>query len=253
VLKMACDPKAEEIVLKFLEQYISCYDGDSRTALMEAYHDEAVMSMNTAYPPNTSVHGNAKLHEYMAESRNLSRVQDSTRRTKLLRQGKLQIVSFIDSLPKTKHDMNSFTLDIPFATEKLMTFTVTGVFKERTTREEPLRHFNRMFVVVPQGQGFCIVNETLYVTMPTPLQLKTAFTGQAAMAAVPTVAALPATPVLDAATIQMRIAQLAQKTGMNENWAKQCLEPNAWDLEKSFTAYETARSQGKIPQEAFIR
>ena len=32
---------------------------------------------------------------------------------------------------------------------------------------QPLRHFNRMFVVVPRGSGFCIVNEMLHVTLPT--------------------------------------------------------------------------------------
>ena len=37
-------------------------------------------------------------------------------------------------------------------------------------RELPLRHFNRMFVVVPQGTGFCIVNEMLHVTLPTVKQ-----------------------------------------------------------------------------------
>ena len=37
-------------------------------------------------------------------------------------------------------------------------------------RELPLRHFNRMFVVVPQGSGFCIVNEMLHVTLPTANQ-----------------------------------------------------------------------------------
>jgi hypothetical protein len=29
-----------------------------------------------------------------------------------------------------------------------------------------------MFVVVPQGSGFCIVNETLFVTTATPYQLR---------------------------------------------------------------------------------
>ena len=29
-----------------------------------------------------------------------------------------------------------------------------------------------MFVVVPHGSGFCIVNETLYVTTATPFQMK---------------------------------------------------------------------------------
>ena len=31
-----------------------------------------------------------------------------------------------------QHDMSSFTLDLTFATDRLMSFTVTGVFRERT-------------------------------------------------------------------------------------------------------------------------
>ena len=61
-----------------------------------------------------------------------------------------------------------------------MTFTVTGLFRERDTRlKECIRHFNRFFqhrrhvseyniisrcfIVVPQGGGFCIINETLFI------------------------------------------------------------------------------------------
>ena len=32
----------------------------------------------------------------------------------------------------SQHDMNSFTLDLTFATDRLMSFTVTGCFRERT-------------------------------------------------------------------------------------------------------------------------
>ena len=42
---------------------------------------------------------------------------------KLLRRGKLNIVGFLNDLPKSEHDLNSFTLDITFAQEKLMSFT----------------------------------------------------------------------------------------------------------------------------------
>lgn len=38
------------------------------------------------------------------------------RRHKLLTQGGLQVVSYIDKLPKTTHDLNSFTMDIVLAT-----------------------------------------------------------------------------------------------------------------------------------------
>ena len=71
------------------------------------------------------------LKPYIEESRNLVRVASEQRKLKLLRRGRLQIVSFLSGLPKTQHDPTTFTLDLPFTSELLMIFTVTGMFKER--------------------------------------------------------------------------------------------------------------------------
>lgn len=63
-----------------------------------------------------------------------------------------------------------------------MVFTVTGLFKELTgDAESPtpvsmqayeLRHFVRTFVVVPQNTGFCIRNETIFITSATSEQTR---------------------------------------------------------------------------------
>ena len=37
-------------MLRFLQQYFQLYDGDMREQLLEAYHEDAVMSMSVAYP-----------------------------------------------------------------------------------------------------------------------------------------------------------------------------------------------------------
>lgn len=42
---------ARQIVLAFLEQYLSVYDSDDRQPLLNAYHDSAVMSLTCSYPP----------------------------------------------------------------------------------------------------------------------------------------------------------------------------------------------------------
>jgi nuclear RNA export factor len=76
-------------------------------------------------------------------SRNLTRVQGEVRRHKLLHKGRLPIVSFLSLLPKTEHDATSFTLDLAFTSKTMMTFTVTGVFKERDSKYQGIRHFNR--------------------------------------------------------------------------------------------------------------
>lgn len=56
----------------------------------------------------------------------------------------------------------------------MIVFTITGLFKEITGDSDSgtpiemqsyeLRHFMRTFVVVPQNSGFCIRNETIFIT-----------------------------------------------------------------------------------------
>ncbi len=43
--------EARQIVLVFLEQYLSVYDSDDRQPLLNAYHDSAIMSLTCSYPP----------------------------------------------------------------------------------------------------------------------------------------------------------------------------------------------------------
>ena len=82
--------------------------------------------------------------------------------------GRLPVVSFLTKLPKTQHDPTTFTLDLSFTSATLMMITVTGTFKEREVeKNNRFLHFSRCFLVVPRGSGFCIVNETLYITDPT--------------------------------------------------------------------------------------
>ena len=53
---------------------------------------------------------------YLGESRNLLRLNDSNRRRKLLKNGRLSVLSAISEIPQTSHDWNSFTMDLSFCT-----------------------------------------------------------------------------------------------------------------------------------------
>lgn len=70
---------------------------------------------------------------------------------------------------------------------KLICFTVAGVFKELSTTSEEatpeVRFFQRQFIVVPAGNGFCIRNEMIFIANPTQIQLRTAFKPAAVQAA----------------------------------------------------------------------
>jgi len=50
------------------------------------------------------------------ENRNLFRINDTARRQKLLKQGRLPVVSFVSEMPRTRHLLNTFTMDISLAT-----------------------------------------------------------------------------------------------------------------------------------------
>lgn len=170
---MVVDDQVGAVIGKFLELYFKLYDSDNREKTLEtAYHEEAMMSMMANLPRSDPWYD-----YYIPKSRNLridAVMNQPNRREALLHQKRLHIMGFLDILPKTRHDLTSFTLDVPFATGRLVTFSVSGAFKERAEKGKPppqIRHFSRMFVVVPQGDGLCIVNDSYFITTATPEQV----------------------------------------------------------------------------------
>ena len=108
---------------------------------------------------------------------------------------------------------------------------------------------------MPQGSGFCIVNETLYICNATAFNSKKAFASASctvsALVAKP--AAVAAAPTLDLAAKQSLATAFAAKSGMNLEWSAKCLEENAWDFDKSAAVFFELKAAGKIPPEAFAQ
>ena len=75
------------------------------------------------------------------------------RRYRLLHQGHIDTVSAICKLPPTEHEPKSFKLDSCFFMPNLISFTLSGVFREGkpTDKVRPLRAFNRVFVCIPDA------------------------------------------------------------------------------------------------------
>lgn len=262
-MKMTCNQTVEPIILKFLQEYFKVYDSGNREPLLNAYHESATMSVLASYPPRrTDEFEKRTFGEYISRSRNLTRLQNKDIRREKLKSGRLAITSFISELPKTEHDFNSFTLDVPMADESagLMQFTVTGVFKESEEASTPVvRHFSRTFLVVPQGSGFVIVNENLFVTMASPLEMQKAFTGESAAAAGSSApgsggastSTATAPPPVDPNAMKQMVEMMSQKSGMNAEWSKICLEQTKWNFDAAVEAFKTAQNEGKIPINAF--
>ena len=148
--KMVVNDQVGDFIGKFLEQYFKVYDSDNREQLAMAYHEAAIMSMQATFSRNAQ---DETARSYLPESRNLqidSLRENPNRRDRLLHQKRLQIVGFLDKLPKTQHDVTTFTLDVPFATDRLVTVTVTRAFREKGEKStQPIQHFSGTLTVVP--------------------------------------------------------------------------------------------------------
>ncbi|GLH15429.1 Nuclear RNA export factor 1 [Gryllus bimaculatus] len=168
VVSFVCSPEGQQVAKQFLEQYFNIYDSDNRQAIGDAYHENAHFSLAITLPKGD---GNHKLNQYMPDNRNLMRVRDANRRMKLLINGKENIISKLKELPLTKHDLASFTVDLPIFNPQLMFLNISGIFIERKLHL-PTRYFSRTFVIVPLGGGFVIINDLLNITNATEKQAK---------------------------------------------------------------------------------
>ncbi|KAL1494139.1 hypothetical protein ABEB36_009785 [Hypothenemus hampei] len=262
-----CNVEGEGIVRQFLEQYFQIYDSKNRQPLLEAYHENTMFSFTSAYPYGLNKDKNVPwLNWYQTDNRNILKVQDPDRRSRLLKQGKLSVVSLLQEMPETKHDIHSFTVDLTLYTPQMICLSVSGMFKELKSGQKnpPTRFFFRTLVIVPAGTGFCIANEQYHITNATPEQAKEAFktpslpvpaSGTAAPPSTPEASPIIHTvsPVLDNNSKQELVNQIALKTGMNLEWSIKCLEGNNWDFMRACSTFEDLHSKGVVPAEAFVK
>uniref|UniRef100_A0A7N6A2Q5 Nuclear RNA export factor 1 n=1 Tax=Anabas testudineus TaxID=64144 RepID=A0A7N6A2Q5_ANATE len=228
--------------------YYSIYDSGNRQPLLDAYHDGASLSLTTPY--STQNPSRSSLGEYHKDSRNLKRIKDSTMRFRLLKHTRLNVVAFLNELPKTQHDIASFTVDVNTYTNTLLSFTVSGVFKEVAVdgkSRDSTMAFSRVFITVPAGNsGLCIVNDQLFIRMATTEEIRRAFVAPA-----PTPSSSPV-PTLTSQQQEMLTA-FSQKSGMNLEWSQKCLQDNEWDFNRAAQIFTQLKSEGQIPDVAFLK
>ncbi|CAK6964593.1 nuclear RNA export factor 1 isoform X1 [Scomber scombrus] len=235
-------------ILRFLQEYYNIYDSGDRQPLLDAYHDGASLSLTTPY--STQNPSRSSLGEYHKDSRNLKRLKDSTVRFRLLKHTRLNVVAFLNELPKTQHDIASFNVDVNTYTNTLLSFTVSGVFKEVAVdgkSRDSTMAFSRVFITVPAGNsGLCIVNDQLFIRMATTEEIRRAFVAPA-----PTPSSSPV-PTLTASQQEM-LTTFSLKSGMNLEWSQKCLQDNEWDFNIAAGIFNKLKAEGKIPDVAFIK
>ncbi|XP_043077364.1 nuclear RNA export factor 1 isoform X2 [Puntigrus tetrazona] len=241
-----CSEEIKNIILCFLQQYYSIYDSGDRQPLLDAYHDGAAFSLSIPFTLQNA--SKSSLGEYQKDSRNIRRMKDDpTTRFRLIKHTRLNVVAFLNELPKTQHDIASLIVDVNTYTATLLAFTVSGVFKENSKARDSFRAFSRVFIAVPAGNaGLCIVNDELFVRNATTEEIRRAFVAPA-----PTPSSSPV-PTLSAPQQEM-LSAFSQKSGMNLEWSQKCLQDNDWDFDRAAQIFTGLKAQGKIPDVAFVK
>uniref|UniRef100_A0A4W4GT09 Nuclear RNA export factor 1b n=1 Tax=Electrophorus electricus TaxID=8005 RepID=A0A4W4GT09_ELEEL len=221
-----CSEELKILISCFLQQYYTIYDSADRQPLLNAYHDGATFSL--IIPFSIQNPSKCSLGEYQKDSRNIKRVKDSTTRFRLLKHTRLNVVAFLNELPKTHHDIASFNVDVNTYTNTLLSFTVSGVFKEVDGKSrDSCRAFSRVFIAVSAGNGtLCIVNDEMFIRNATTEEIRRAFVAPA-----PTPSSSPV-PTLSAPQQEM-LSAFSQKSGMNLEWSQKCLQDNDWDFDRA--------------------
>uniref|UniRef100_A0A452F4S8 NTF2 domain-containing protein n=1 Tax=Capra hircus TaxID=9925 RepID=A0A452F4S8_CAPHI len=125
----------KSLILQFLQQYYLIHDYGNRQGLLGAYHEEACFSLTIPFQPEDPAL--SSMCAYFLDNRNMKTLKDPNLRVQLLKHTKHDIVHAFCALPKTQHDFSSFVVDMCFQTEKMLCFSVNGVFKEGMCRSFP--------------------------------------------------------------------------------------------------------------------
>ncbi|XP_070461165.1 nuclear RNA export factor 3-like isoform X1 [Equus przewalskii] len=236
----------KSLVLQFLRRYYLIYDSGDRQGLLGAYLDEACFSLSIPFNPEDPAP--SSLCEYVKDNRNIKKLKDPYLRLQLLKSTKHDIVRSLCVLPTTQHDFSSFVVDQWLQTERVLCFSVNGVFKEVVGKSQSsVRAFTRTFIIVPvSNSSLCILNDQLFVRDANPKE-----THSGLFIPVPTPAS-SSVPTLSQEQQEM-VQAFSTQSGMNLQWSQKCLHDSHWDYTKAAQVLALLKAQCKIPEEALTQ
>ncbi|KAM7045540.1 nuclear RNA export factor 3-like [Molossus nigricans] len=232
----------KSLIMQFLQQYYLIYDSGDRHCLLCAYHDEACFSMTIPFIQGDPAP--SSLFVYFKDNRNMKNLKDPNLRFQLLKHRKHDIVSSLCVLPKTQHDLSSFLVDMWFQSERMLCFSVKGVFKEVAGRSQgSVRAFTRTFFATPASNcSLCIMNDELFVKDAISKEAQSLYSIQ-----LPTPTTSSMTPLSQEQ--QERVQVFAIQCGMSLQWSQKCLHDHHWDFTRAAQVVALLKAKDLIPEE----
>ncbi|CAF1618975.1 unnamed protein product [Adineta ricciae] len=236
---------------KFIDEYYRLFDTRGREELHACYHDVCMFSLCISTADSTIVPTrHFKFGNLVVESRNLQKVIDDKRRMMLLRQGKPTVLEFLRTkFPLTKHDGNSFHVDVLSTANNRAVFTVNGLYREvEQSTNGPVRCFQRTFTCAQTAAGVLIVADHIMISNATDSQVSKI------NSATPSVTVSTSQPLNSHADLENQmVLRFSQESGMNIAYSKLCLQENNWNYDKAAEVFLDAKQKNMIPSEAFYK
>nr|XP_040138979.1 nuclear RNA export factor 3 isoform X1 [Ictidomys tridecemlineatus] len=231
----------KNLVLQFLQQYYLIYDYGDRKSLLGTYHIEACFSLTIPFNPKDPALNS--FCEYFKYNRDIKKLKDSYQ-WKQLKHTKRDILDTLCVLPKTRHDLSSFVVDMWFQTETMLCFSVNGLFKEVEGKSQgSVRAFIRTFIAIPgSNSSLCIINDKLFVRDPSPQGNQSPFCIPMATCSSTSVPALSEEQ-------QEMVQAFSVRSGMNLRWSQKFLEENHWDYIRATQVLTMPKVKGMVPEE----
>ncbi|EDL85814.1 similar to nuclear RNA export factor 2 (predicted), isoform CRA_a [Rattus norvegicus] len=211
------------LVLQFLQQYYFIYDNGDREGLLNAYHADACFSLTV--PFSTMDLSASSVCEYVKYSRSMKVLKDPYMRKQLLKHKKCDIIHFLRALPKTQHDLTSFSVDICFQTEKTLCFSVSGLFKEVVGKNSFVCSSINLRECF--SSSLCIINDKLSV--------RNVYGFPSASNAVDTCSS-SRLPSLSQDQQQM-MPTFCSQSGVNVERSQKCLHDDQWNYNKAIQSF----------------
>lgn len=231
-------------VQQFLQDYYLIYDSEERQGLLSIYHDQACFSLTIPFNPSdpdlNSMCG------YFKDERDVKNPKEFHIQRQLLKYTKEDIVDYLRTLPKTLHVFSSFQVDICFQMEETLCFSVSGLFKEvKGSSQECIRAFMRIFIAVfERSSNLCIVNDQLFVRIPSPDEIQGAF-------AISSPTSGSSFKLVLSQEQQRMVQAFSIQSGMKLEWSQKCLDDNKWDYTRAAEVFTMLQTKSKIPKEFF--
>jgi len=242
-LSLLPNDQAKDFVGQFIFQFFKAFDED-KTQLKTLYNSNSIFTLSIPSSPR-----GPSLNAYFNLSRNL-RTKKRVEKVSRTICGIERIVNELSTLPNTKHNTDSFVVDVTMCMPKMIAFVVEGLFQEEKVPQEVVtRAFSRSFVCILHQEPQLkmeVINDQLYIRNSTVAERKNKLISIKTKKA-PSNPSVPSS--LTSSEKEELVAKFSLESKMNIKFSLECLQANNWDYNKAAQDFLTKKDS--IPPEAF--